>query len=81
MGMKMGDLLHIPQAVTLWTADKTTKGVSMPYIQTERPMIALYLGSGTGIFGMEDALITVLLKGRTHFVHSKDVYLFKENKC
>jgi len=81
MGMKMGDLLHIPQAVTLWTTEKTTKGVSVPLILTERPMIALYLGSDTGIFGMENTLITVLLKGRTHFVHSKDVYLFKENKC
>lgn len=81
MGMKMGDLLHIPQAVTLWSAEKTTKGLSMPYIQTDRPVVALYLGPYPRMLGAQDALITVLLKGREHFVHSKDVYLFKENKC
>jgi hypothetical protein len=77
MDMKMGDLLHIPQAVMMWSADKPTKGMKSLYIQTSKPVIALYLGVASSLD--QDNLISVFFNGHVHFVHSKDVYLFKEN--
>ena len=78
MNMKIGDLLHIPQAVLLWcSADDHT--IRMPYIQTDKPITAIYMGVAASL--ENDNLISVLVNGRQHFVHSRDVYLFKENKC
>ena len=79
MNMKVGDLLHIPQAVILWTTDRATKTLRMPYMQTEKPTTAIYMGVAASMDS--DNLITVLINGREHFVHSRDVYLFKENIC
>jgi hypothetical protein len=79
MNMKVGDLLHIPQAVVLWSVDNTTQGLKMPYVQTSKPIIALYMGVASGLG--QDNLLTVFFDGHAHFVHSKDVYLFKENQC
>jgi len=69
MNMKVGDLLHIPQAVVLWTTGPETK---IPYIQTEKPCTGVYLGIANALD--QNHLINVFVKGQQHFVHSKDVY-------
>jgi hypothetical protein len=72
MNMKVGDLLHIPQAVVLWTPDAEAKSVRTPYIQTEKPYTGIYLGIVKALD--QNNLINVFVKGQQHFVHSKDVY-------
>lgn len=69
MNMKVGDLLHIPQAVVLWT---TGPEAPAPYIQTEKPCTGIYLGSAKVLD--QNHLINVFVKGHQRFVHSKDVY-------
>ncbi len=74
MNMKVGDLLHIPQAVVLWTPDAEAKSVRTPYIQTEKPCTGIYLGIVKDLDLEQNHLINVFVKGQQHFVHSKDVY-------
>jgi hypothetical protein len=78
MDMKIGDLLHIPQAVLLWSVDSTHQ-LTMPYTQTNKPITAIYMGAVVTLD--RDDLIAVFVNGREHYVHSRDVYLFKENQC
>lgn len=76
--MKIGDLLHIPQAVLLWdTAGDGT--IQMPYTQTQKPTTAIYMGVAASLD--RDNLITIFINGKRQFVHSKDVYEFKEKTC
>lgn len=70
--MKVGALLHIPQAVVLWSTDAGKKSVRGPYIQTEKPYTGVYLGIAKALD--QAHLINVFVNGRQHFVHSKDVY-------
>ena len=72
LNMKGGDVLHIPQAVVLWTPDADAKSVRTPYIQTEKPYTGIYLGIVKDLD--QNHLINVFVKGQQHFVHSKDVY-------
>ena len=72
--MKKGDLVHIPQAVLLWTPE--TQAIRAPYMQTKKPTTAIYMGVAANLDLCN--LLTVFVNGRIHFVHSKDVYLFKE---
>jgi len=72
MNMKVGDLLHIPQAVMLWTTGAEAQSVDAPYIQTEKPCTGIYLGIATALD--QNHLINVFVKGQQRFVHSKDVY-------
>ena len=58
MNMKVGDLLHIPQAVILWTTDRATQTLRMPYIQTEKPTTAIYMGVAASMDS--DNLISLL---------------------
>jgi len=72
MNMKVGALLHIPQAVVLWTTDAEATIAQAPYIQTEKPCTGIYLGSAKALD--QNHLINVFVKGQQRFVHSKDVY-------
>jgi hypothetical protein len=75
MNMKVGDLLHIPQAVVLWTTDTAGDlegSAQTPYIQTEKPCTGIYLGAAKALD--QNHLINVFVKGQQRFVHSKDVY-------
>ena len=63
--MQEGDLVHIPQGVSLW--NHTDNG-SMNIIKTEKPI--------TGVFLREDASNTyrVYAKGRENTVEKRHIY-------
>ena len=73
--MKAGYLLHIPQAVLLWSLNEEGPGANL-YIQTEKPTTGIYLGDILNLQS-RDALLSVFAKGKCWSVHEKDVYLFK----
>jgi uncharacterized RmlC-like cupin family protein len=77
MEMKAGDLLHIPQAVVLWPANMKAAAGNHIFMRTEKPIMAIYLGVASSFIEDSTNLLSVFVKGQQHFVHEKDVYLFK----
>jgi hypothetical protein len=74
MDMKVGDLLHIPQAVVLWNIDIKNQSISKIFTQTEKPYTGIYLGTAID----QKHLINVFVKGQQRLVNSKEVYLLGE---
>jgi len=70
--MQNGDLVHIPQDVSLWNY---TDNGSMNVVKTEKPI--------TGIFLREDAANTlrVYVQGRESTVEKRHVYPMEYTAC
>tara|TARA_R100000315_G_scaffold23324_1_gene8673 strand:+ start:156 stop:368 length:213 start_codon:yes stop_codon:yes gene_type:complete len=69
--MKVGDLVHIPQAVFLWS-----EGFKYNF-RTEKPLIGLFVGEVTPPFGSKEKnqWVRVFARGGQWAVYSEHIYV------
>ena len=80
--MQTGDLVHIPQDVTMLIYEGD-KQISMLFHKTKKPELAIYLGDGAHTMwrfpASQDKSPRVYWKGREWLVNQKDLFPLEEN--
>ena len=80
--MQTGDLVHIPQDVTMLVYEGE-KQLSMLFHKTKKPELAIYLGEETQTMWRfphpQDTSPRVYWKGREWLVNQRDLFPLEEN--